>query len=198
MDAPGPEGRPGWIDRVLGAVERLPGPAWLAYLVALIVLLAASHLVAWAEGSVGAWQADAYRASLAGYMIAPMAMIHYFHALAPVALRRFRPALASDEQAFLVIGRDLSRLPAGPTVVWAFAGLIVAAAYIAGVPDQAARLQEQPLTFGFDLAVTLLSFPVASVFGYHTIRQLRQVARIHDRASISISSSRTRCMPSRS
>lgn len=175
--------REGWVNRLIRRISGLPGPAWVAYLAALVLLAVLSHLVSWVEGGVPFGVPNVYRASLAIYVVGPLAAIHYLDSVARTAMLRFRPALGQADEVILALERDLTTMPSGPTNGWTLAGLLLGAAFIATGRDPEGAFRHAPLTFAFDGAASLIAFAPVPVVVYHTVRQLRLISRIHERAT---------------
>lgn len=86
---------PSWVDRLTAAVDRLPGPAWLAYL-GLAVLVSALQLAI--QSSTGDYRPGSlqwFHVWAFGYFAYVLAMIHYLDRSAEAAIRTFRPVLAT-------------------------------------------------------------------------------------------------------
>lgn len=172
-----------WANRLIDRIAAFPGPAWAAYLAVFVVVLVVAHLVSWLDGAAPFGVPDAYRASFAMYLVGPIAAIAYFDSVARTALDRFRPALGPKADLIEGFEFELATMPAKPTNLWTLAGLAFAAMFVAVGPDPAALMATAPLTFAFDVTVGLASFAGAAVLLYHTLRQLREISRIHEQAT---------------
>lgn len=172
-----------WVNRLMDRIAILPGPAWAVYLAALVVFLVLSHVFAWVEGDVPFGAPDVFRASIAIYVVGPLAAIRYLDSVARTALDRFRPALGLDDQLIQAFDRDLTTMPARPTLAYTLAGLVLGAAFVAsGGLDPVGSFRHGPITFVFEVAAMLAAFALLPVFVYHTVRQLRLISRIHEQA----------------
>lgn len=171
--------RPGVVDQLIDAIERLPGPVWLPYAVAGAVILALSHLVEWAEGVVPWGAFDRYQAALAVYAILPLAAVHYLDRVALERLERFKPALGIDDAGVRELGYQLTTMPERPTLVTMVLGLAAMALYIGADPTFSNHYPNAPISYALTLVLAVFSIPLGAVLVYHTIRQLRAIARIH-------------------
>src|SRR3970040_2346824 len=99
---------PSWVDRLISAVDNLPGPAWLAYLGGLLTLTLLSHAVRWIDGSLPPGSVDTIRVAEAPFLILFPALQQYLNATARNALEGFRPALQVGDDEY-------SRLQYQPT-----------------------------------------------------------------------------------
>ena len=170
--------RPSWVDRLVDWIDARPGPAWVPYAIAFFGVAAAANAAAWADGYVALGTFDPYVNSLAFYFIGGFAAIHYLDAAAQRAWARFRPALLlSDEEAGQV-AYELTTMPARPTLVWSFVGIVGAALYGATQYGAPLDFAEEPLTLTFVTAVALPSFAGAAALIYHSIRQLRLIGHL--------------------
>jgi hypothetical protein len=170
---------PGWVDQLIDAIERLPGPTWLPYAVVGAVILGLSHLVEWAEGVVPWGTFDQYQAALAVYAILPLSAVHYLDRVALERLERFKPALGIDEPAVRELGYQLTTMPARPTLVASALGLATMGLYVGADPTFGGHYPNAPISWLLTLLLAVGSIPLGAVFVYHTIRQLRAIARIH-------------------
>jgi len=166
-----------WVDRLIGTIERLPGPAWVTYTAMFVVLLVAANAAGWLDGDLAIGSFDPYLSSLAVYPVVALAAIHYLDAKALDALQTLRPALSIDDEDFRSLRYQLTTLPALPTVVWSLAGLAFAVGYVVFGLALPVR-QRGPAAISFDAATALVGFPLLAVLFFHTVRQLRLISRI--------------------
>jgi hypothetical protein len=181
--------RPSWIDQLIRAIERLPGPPWAFYLVAVAVLALAINVISWTSGIPEApgssvpkykpWTFDLAQSGFAVYPVYIIAMMHYLNRVAAEKLAAFRLALDVDQRHYERLRYELTTLPARETALATLLGLGFVAILFG-----ATWIFEGPLqgSTAFQVAALALSgvtiAPVA-VLIYHTIHQLRLVSRIH-------------------
>ena len=178
---PRPSFPPSWVNRLLGAIERLPGPPWMAYTAAtgLLVLLAL-----WSDQFVdpaSLTQPTAYGAVITLF---PLALVHYLDGVARSCLQSFRPALSFSEPEVERLSYELTTMPRGAArwisllaVGFAILGLLVS-------PEEMLGPSGMPIVLSIiGFAVILFGYTTFALLFYHTIRQLRLVSRIHSRAA---------------
>ena len=170
---------PSWVDRLTGAVERLPMPYWFVYLVLFLVEVAIVHAVAWVDGWVPAFQFEPFAALFPIWLWGPLAIMTYLDAAALDALRAFRPLLEVDDGALRQLEYALATMPSRPVII---SGLIWSAIYVINaylvVPMWSNLYSIGPFATAFGIAVGLFSFFTGSTIYYHTIRQLRFVSQL--------------------
>lgn len=173
--------RPSWVSVLNGWIERLPGPAWVAYL-ALMVLGVGFTLLQGLDQLEGATTfilggAVYYGALPFGVLL----VIRNLDRTATHALRTLRPILGMDDVESKAIAYQLTVIPARPAVILTVVAILLAPlSYVADpVGSGIAGLTTSQLIarFAWESMVTALFI----VLIYHTIRQLRLVNRIHER-----------------
>lgn len=170
---------PSWANVVASWLERLPGPAWTAYVgaMALGILLSAVE----ASGETTVRTSDTLAITYYGAL--PCAVLWLMHSLdrtAGRALSTVGPLLQMDDAESAAMHYRLTIAPARPSALLAlFAFALTPVGYIL---DPAASgvvgLTGQGLFFRY--AWESLVTAVFLVLIYHTIRQLRLIAQIHD------------------
>jgi hypothetical protein len=168
---------PSWANALTAWFERLPGPTWTVYLVAMAVgglLVSASGLAGPAGWNLG----TAY------YGVLPFAILGLIGSLdraATGALGTLRPLLTIDDAELADLHYELTVIPARPGIALvAITTVLTPIGYaLDPVGSGVVGLSPRDLV-ARDLWETL----VASLFlilVYHTFRQLRLIARTHDR-----------------
>jgi hypothetical protein len=170
-------------------VERLPGPAWAAYL-ALGLGLAGIFLATFVAS--GTWKPEIVPLStLVLYSVLNgltppylLGMMHYLDESAAGALARFRPVLAVDDAGYQRLAYQLTMLPPHPTRIAAGLGAVYTVAML--LLDMATRsdpmpIAERPVVFGVGWGFNLLLYVLVVVLVYHTLHQLRVVNTIYTR-----------------
>ena len=171
--------RSSWADAIVAALDRMPGPTWLAYIglvgigAALIVAEGVTHRLGLAALS------PTYFTYLFFYIF-PLAAYHYLATGARAAWDAFRPATALDETTAARLRLELSTTPFWPTaIIW----IVTATANVASsvAYPEATDLADQPPAY-FLLRVVSESLwvaPISFVLVYLVVRQLRLIARMH-------------------
>ena len=169
---------PSWVNAITGWLERLPGPTWLAY-----VAVAAVTVVLTASGMLtdrGFAIANVY------YGVLPLGVIGLIHGLdraAAAALATIRPLLGMDGVELADVRYRLTVVPARPAAVIAVVAFVITPISYSLDPVGSGIVGYTPVTLvtrtlseGFITALFL-------VLIYHTIRQLRLIARLHERVT---------------
>ena len=177
---PGPAPyNPSWVDRLTGAIERLPMPYWLVYLVLFVVEVAIVHAVAWVDGWVPPFQFEPFAALFPIWLWGPLAIMTYLDAVALDALKAFRPLLQVEDEVLRQLEYAFVTMPSRPVII---SGLVWSAIYVVisypVVPIWSKVYAVGPFATGFGIAVGLFTFFTGSTIYYHTIRQLRFVGQL--------------------
>jgi hypothetical protein len=172
---------PSALNRLFAAIERLPLGGWWVYPLSYLALVAYHNVSLWFTGSrpVGSVSLD----GLDGLAYGPysLAAAHYFTRVAGRAIEVFRPASGLSDADYERRRYELTTLPAGRLwVALAFGVLVGLASVVFATPDALAP-------YGGTAQVALLVLGPAVLFGYamfpvlayQTIRQLREVERLH-------------------
>lgn len=171
---------PSWIDRLTAAIESLPVPSWLFYLMLAAPLTAAFILVQVWQGAYVDSGFVAWHLFIPIQLIYGIAAIHYIDHVADHALKRFRSVMVADEQLFEQARYRLLTMPARPALLAGLAGAIFAGAQVLGRADPATTIELNRI------AATAISLRYADVniilvwvgYGsmvYHSFHQLRVI-----------------------
>jgi hypothetical protein len=169
---------PGWFDRVMDRIDRLPGPYALWYGVfALVVfaLITLAHVLSGMPAFGGDLGQRAYSAFMTAF---PAFLAHSLNRTAGRAFAAFEPALRSPAEAPNLRYR-LTTAPRWPSLAFSLGSAAYAVLLVFGAPEMGPYLES---VFGPPWAVLFfgaLSYFVNSHFAYRVIYQLRQVSRIY-------------------
>lgn len=184
MVAPAPY-PPSALTRLYAAVERLPGGGWWVYPLVFLALVAYHHVALWLTGAkpFGTLSLD----GVAGMVYGPYAFAsaHLLIRIAASSLAAFRPASGLSDEDYALRRYELVTLPAGRVWIPATIGTIIAIGSLLSAPLGAIT------PFGGTIRTALIVFGPAGVFGYgmtlivayQTLRQLREVDRLHREAT---------------
>jgi hypothetical protein len=172
-----------WIDRLIRWIDRLPGPAWLFYLVGILAITLLINVVLWIDGSTAFGSYGSFQGIFPPFVLYFLALYHYLTRAGSRSLLEYRPLIEVDEAEFTRIDRELGTLP--PQLGWL--GIVAA---IISLPNFFLSGQ----AFGIHEPNTVLPYVVAGVaavfFGstifclfLRSIRQLRLVHKLHARAT---------------
>ncbi len=175
---------PGWFDRLVDWIDRLPGPNVAYCLGLLLALFAYLTGVLWLNGKLPVGDVDLQRTFAA--VVAPYLLWVRFRLdhIAAASLDRFRPVLAVNDAEFGRLRYELTTLPQRTTSIVACVAAVCMVVQNVLLPDLI-LLQYAP-----SVAVGLLELSPVGVFtvailgvsGAQALHQLRMVDRIHDRA----------------
>src|SRR5690349_2635009 len=107
-----------WVDIVIGWIDRLPGPAWIAYTALVIISVATSVVTRLIDGAV----IDTLTIAFAALTFTPFAVLHATADASRRALAEFRPALGELETQYDDLERRLATTSAATAIVSALIG----------------------------------------------------------------------------
>ena len=162
----------------MAAVQRLPVPYGIAYLIFFLVEVAVMHAIGWLDGSLPPLKFDRLYLLFPLWLWAPLAIMTYLDEVALHALRDFLPLLGKHEEEIPRLQYELTTLPARSVwisaLVWT--GVFALLMYV-GFPIVVREYSYGPLAIATVWVLGLLTFLSGSIVYYHTIRQLRLVSR---------------------
>jgi hypothetical protein len=176
---------PSALNRLFSAIERLPRGGWWVYPLMFVALVLYHHASLWITGSrpVGSLSLD----GIPGLAYGPytIAAAHYFTRVGGSSIAAFRPASGLTDADYALRRYELVTLPAGRLWLSLAIGAIVAMGSMLSASAAAIA------PYGGTPMVAWVVFGPAAVFGYgmiavivhQTLRQLRQVERLHREAT---------------
>jgi hypothetical protein len=170
---------PGWLDVLVGWIDRLPGSTWLTY-IGLLGLAVAFTVLKAAMSSRGLFGQDPLYFGYAFVMWYPLAAYHYLSNGALSAWEAFRSATDFTDAEARRWQLELSTTPARPAAVLfgvsalTYTGLMVASP--AGFDLEGHSAEFVVLRV---VSEALWLAPVVSTVAYLLFRQLRIVSRLH-------------------
>ena len=170
---------PSWLNRLLDWIDRLPGPAWLAYGVVAVLSSVAGHFALWNAGLLPLWQFDPVQVFWGVYLPAQLWIIRHLDGVARSAFDAFRPAVDLDDETAARLRYELTVPPARPAGVIAVLVLPVTLLYYALDPVGSQVEGYGPASLAVRATAEWFVGAVLFVFIYHTVRQLRLVSRLH-------------------
>lgn len=170
-----------WVNALIDRVERLPGPVWAAYVVAIVPALIYLGLADWISGGrIGEVQPDRVVWALA--LVGSTWLIHHLDSVARRAFGEFTPMLNVGNDDRDRLEYELTVIPRMPAL------LLLGLAALRTAEGFAFQPETEGLT-GLTPAALALRFPFETILTalililvYHTVRQLRLVGRIHAQA----------------
>jgi hypothetical protein len=100
--------KPSWIDRLIQGIDRLPGPAWLFYMVGILALALLIIVILWIDGSVPFGSYGSFQGIFPPFVFYFLALYHYLTRVGARSLQEFRPLLEADESEFMPINYELA------------------------------------------------------------------------------------------
>lgn len=175
---------PSWVDHLIALIERLPGPAWLFYVLLLLVLILLTNALQWRDGTLPLGTFHRVRVTESFYLVYSLALIHYLNTVARRALENFRPAMEIDKPGYARLRYELTTIPIRGGFVTLGIGVILGILIVWATPaDFGIFAWSSVVTLIFE-GLVIASFGAVAVVTllYHTLRQLYLVSRIHRRA----------------
>jgi hypothetical protein len=173
---------PSWVNRLIRGIERLPGPTWAAYAVLLAIAVLVSNSLVWVNGNVPWGQPDPAQTFWGAFNVLAVALVHYLDGVARRAFDAFRPALTLPEAEVARLRHDLTVVPARPALVLLVLAAVMTLAYYALDPESSQIVGLSPAALAIRAVVEIFFGAIIFVLVYHSLRQMRAVGRIHDRA----------------
>jgi hypothetical protein len=173
---------PSWIDWLIRAIDRLPGPIWLAYVVLTAIAFAFLSFVAWLAGGPTGGAAQAVLAFMEVY---PLALYHYLSNGAGEAWDRFRPATDLDEAASSIVRYRLTVTPARAAAALLIGGSAAYLVWAALDTESLGMFVPGRSILYVVLRVVSESIDVGLILGviYFIVRQLRLVSSLDSSAT---------------
>jgi hypothetical protein len=173
---------PSWVNRLIAWIERQPGPAWVYYVAAVVLLGALLKGVQWFDPESAAATFGGDPIVFSFYPVYFVALMHYLDGQARAALEAFRPALGADPAEVTRTRYELTTVPARGAWIATALGVPLGFAFI--VPSESKPLSPRVLPFeALAIIFTILTVAAFFVLAYHTLRQLRRVSRLHAEAT---------------
>jgi len=171
---------PGWFDKVIFLVDRLPGSylVWYgAFALASFALVSLARLVSGLPPFAG----DLPGRALASFMLAfPAFLMHYLNRAAAGAFSDFEPALRAPEEAGVLRYR-LATTPAVPSLLFSLGGAAFGVLFVVASPEIKSYTDAVFGTLWTAILFGALAWFINSHFTYRVVFQVSQVSRIYDR-----------------
>lgn len=101
---------PSWIDRLIHWIDRLPIPAWLFYLLGMLLQIFIVSLALWIDGSVPIGKVGIIPGIFPPSVFAFLALYHYLTQIGSRSLLAFRPLLNVSETEFTRINCEFATI----------------------------------------------------------------------------------------
>jgi len=173
-----------WIDRLIQWIDHLPIPAWLFYVLGVLMYIFVISIALWIDGSVPFGKVGSIPGIFAPIVFAFLALYHYLTWIGSRSLLAFRPLLNVDDDKFARIDYEFGTVPR--KLDW----LVIPVSVVAVYPF----LVDNPVTWGNLIPNTFLPLATAwviiSFFNItfftliiRIIRQLRMIRSLHTQAT---------------
>lgn len=167
-----------WVNVVIDWVERLPGPSWLAYALALAPAFLLVSLTDWLSGTApGGLAFDHFEWAAA--LVGSIALINYLDGVARTSLHDFAGTLDLAPAALARLEFELTVIPARPALLILILAAARTAEGFALEPASESIVGWTPLPLAIRAPIETVTTALLLTLLYHTLRQLRLVGRIH-------------------
>lgn len=172
-----------WFDRTIDGVQQLPGPPWLVYVGAWVVLFLLETAVKWRDGAYPAGTFLPVHAVLAGFGFYFLALMHYLDDLTGQAIASLRPVITVSDAEYATLQYQLTTAPARPTLLASMIGAFLLIPWLVTLPVETYKLFTSPWATVLDLLIGFFAWATMGAMAYHTVHQLRIVSHIHTRCT---------------
>ncbi|MEO8207776.1 MAG: hypothetical protein ABI598_01980 [Chloroflexota bacterium] len=169
--------KPSWVNLVIRRIERLPGPAWLAYLILASVGILTSVPEALSRQASGNDLINAvYYGALPG---AIFFLIHHLDGTTADAIRGLRPLLAMGDEEVEDLGYRLTIIPARPAMIAAVISMVLGPLGYLTDPVGSGIVGLEPWALGLRYFWETMISASFLLLIFHTYRQLRLIDQLH-------------------
>ncbi|MBI3164774.1 MAG: hypothetical protein HYZ24_08830 [Chloroflexi bacterium] len=175
---------PSFVDRLMAWIERLPGSAWVFYLLATLVIVALGHGLDWLDGTMEFGTFNTDELTNDSVTIYALAALHLLNATARRSLEDFRPALGKLEAQYEKLRYELTTLSPRFVTITTGIGLLLAILVIANSAGKWIITDDSSLvTNAFNVLQITLTIVSFTGLASQMIRQVRLIATIHRSAT---------------
>ena len=175
---------PSFVDRLMAWIERLPGSAWVFYLLATAVIVALGHGLDWLDGTIPTGTFVVDELTNDAVTIYALAALHLLNSTARRSLEDFRPALGKLEAQYEKLRYELTTLSPRFVFITTGIGLLLAVLVIAESAGEWIITDDSSLVTNV-FNVLQITLTIVSFMGLvsQMIRQVRLIAYIHRSAT---------------
>jgi hypothetical protein len=174
---PGPY-RASWIDRLMAAVQKLPVPYWLTYLILGVTETIFLQCIDWLAVPESRFVMRLESAIFPLWTWGVLALMTALNHEAITGLHRFHPLLDSEEANIATLEYEITTMPAR-TVLLATPIWLALFALIAITNPTINQHQNNPVLYPVAIAAGLAAFLIGTGIYIHTVHQLRVVNRLY-------------------
>lgn len=172
-----------WVDHLIQRIDRIQGPSWVFYIVALVVLVFTNNAIFWLDGSQALGSHNPVRTADSVFILIFLALYHHLSIVVIQSFDVFKTVLKLPETELKIIEYRLTTLPRWLEWLAIFIAIIISIQSI----------QSDPASFGLDTARTFIPFVyqyIVMIFTVTTlivlifqiVRQLKLVTTLHKQA----------------
>lgn len=175
---------PSWIDHLIQWIGQLPIPAWLFYMLCMLVLAVLINVVLWIDGSVPYGSYGSIPGIFPPFVFYFLALYHYLTWTGSRSLQNYRPLLNTNEAEIARIDYELGMLPRWLGWLAIVIGLATTPPYF--LEDRIAFGNLSPKTVLPNIVAVVAAAFFAATFMLlliRSIRQLRMVRSLHAQAT---------------
>jgi hypothetical protein len=161
----------------MNAVEQLPVPYWLTYLVLFLLQVTVSLIVGWLDGSL---RPNTLPTALLYpmWLWGPLAIMTYLDAIAREALSDFGPLLDLQAETSARLKYEFTTMPGRSVIISGAMWSIIYVLFVyLGFDLYSSVYRLGAFATAVNIAMGLVSFFIGSTLYYHTMRQLGLVGR---------------------
>ena len=167
---------PSWLDRLLDAIEALPGPAAVAFLVIGAVLVLLLYAEPWAMGVASPFT-PVERTYWGIAVAAQLWAAAYLRRVAGSAFDAFKAALPASEAELARLRYELTVIPAVPAIVATVAAIALSAISLAVNPSATGTVPLTGTRLGAAFVLQSVVVSLMFVLLLQLVRQMGQVRR---------------------
>jgi hypothetical protein len=173
-----------WIDRFITWIHRIPGSAWIYYVLSVLVFGILINAVFWIDGSVPIGSIDPDNTGFALFVVYWVWLYQYLTGVGARSLKGFRPLLDVDDIEIARIDHELATLPRWIGLLAIPLGYGFAVAMTFGDPAPYGDVVPRTaLPYVGDIAISGFMLATFICLVIRSVRQLRLVSRLQARAT---------------
>jgi hypothetical protein len=172
---------PSWIHPLSNAIDRLPGPRWLAYAGIAIVASLLQHAQLWSTGRVEVGTPDRVQIYWGLAVAGGLSLPGYLERSARASFERFRPFLELSGPESDRLGYELTIIPGRMSAVITVLAAVVTVGAFVGDPEGSSVAGLSPVMLVLAFVIQTVMAAVLLQVLYRLIRQVRLVREILDR-----------------
>jgi hypothetical protein len=173
---------PSWVHALTGAMDRLPGPRWVAYLGLAAVMIVLQHIQYWSTGRAEVGTVDRLSTYYGATIAAIVWLAGHLERTTRSGFERIRPALTVGEAEADRLGHELTIIPGRPAAAITIIGAVISIASFLADPEGAAVGGLPPAMLALAFATQVVGSSLVFQMLYWLLRQMRTVRDILDRA----------------